>query len=71
MKAAAKLYLNGKEMDVLIDSDSSGSYIHPSVTEHYSLKIYYSNMDTFIKEEGLEGTFIYLDNVTVYGITQK
>lgn len=58
-------------MDVLIDSDSSGSYIHPSVTENYSLEIYRSNMDAFIKEEGLEGTFIYLDNITVYGIRQK
>lgn len=43
MKTVTKVSLNGREMDGLIDSDSTGSYIHPRVVEHYFLKVYHSN----------------------------
>lgn len=38
----AKVSLNGREMDGLSDSFSTGNYIHPRMVEFYSFNVYYS-----------------------------
>ena len=43
IKVVTKVSLNGREIHGLINSGSSERYIHPRVTEHYSLQAYHSN----------------------------
>lgn len=43
MKAIAKVSLNERETDGLIDSGCTGSYIHSRMVERYSLNVYDSN----------------------------